>query len=97
MAFAPHERAGAVWLDILVAPRASRPGVGPVVGDRLKIAVGAAPQDGEANRAVVAILAGALGVRASAVAIVRGQSSRRKTVSVAGATVAQVLALAAAQ
>jgi uncharacterized protein (TIGR00251 family) len=87
-----NERDGGVTFDVLVQPRASRPGVGPAVGDRLRVAVAAAPVDGKANDAVARALAEAFGVARSAVAIVRGQTSRRKTVRIAGLTAAQVLA-----
>jgi uncharacterized protein (TIGR00251 family) len=73
-------------IDILVQPRAARPGVGPLVGDRLRVAVSAAPVDGQANDAVIAELAEAFGVRRAAVTIVRGETSRRKTVRIVGAT-----------
>src|SRR2546423_11850980 len=77
---------GAVVFDIQVVPRASRVAVGPVVGDRLRIAVTAPPVDGAANAAVIEALADAFGVRRSAVEIVRGERGRRKTVSIAGAS-----------
>jgi len=48
--------------------------------------VTAAPVDGRANAAVGALLAAALGVRASAVEIVRGITGRDKYVRVAGLT-----------
>jgi uncharacterized protein (TIGR00251 family) len=82
------ERDGALTIDVLVQPRAARPGVGPVVGDRLRVAVSAPPVDGQANQAVVAVLAEALGVPRGAVEIVRGESGRRKTVRIRGATLA---------
>ena len=71
-------------IDILVVPRASRAAVGPMVGDRLRVAVTAPPVDGEANAAVVEALAEAFGVRRAAVEIVRGERGRRKTVRIAG-------------
>jgi uncharacterized protein (TIGR00251 family) len=76
--------AAGVTIDVLVSPRASRDKVGPVVGDRIKIAVTAPPVDGEANAAVCALLAKALGVAKSAVAVVQGESSRRKTLRITG-------------
>jgi uncharacterized protein (TIGR00251 family) len=91
--FEPVDEAGAVRFDILVQPRAARPRIGPVTGDRLKVAVTAPPVDGEANAAVARALACALGVPARAIEITRGEGSRRKTVRVAGASRAQVLAL----
>jgi len=74
----------AFLLDVLVQPRASRPRIGPVQDGRLKVAVTAPPVDGEANRALVELLAGALGVARGKVEVVRGEGSRRKTVRVRG-------------
>jgi uncharacterized protein (TIGR00251 family) len=75
---------GGLVIDVLVVPRASRTAVGPMVGDRLRVAVTSPPVDGEANAAVVAALAEAFGVRRAAVEIVRGERGRRKTVRIAG-------------
>jgi uncharacterized protein (TIGR00251 family) len=71
---------------VVVQPRASRAGLGPVVGDRLRVAVTAPPVDGAANEAVIALVAESLGLPRRAVEIVRGQSGRRKTLRIAGAT-----------
>ena len=76
----------ALIVDIQVVPRASRNAVGPMVGDRLRVAVTAPPVDGAANAAVIEALAEAFGVRRAAVAIIRGERGRRKTVSIAGAS-----------
>jgi len=59
-----------------------------MVGDRLRVVVSAAPTDGKANRAVVVALAEAFGVPASAVTILRGETGRKKTVRIEGATAA---------
>lgn len=82
-----------VALDVLVQPRASRVKIGPVHAERLKIAVTAPPVDGAANAAVVDAVAKALGRPKRDVAITAGESSRRKTVTVRGAGVAEVEAL----
>jgi uncharacterized protein len=79
-----RELDGALVVDVLVQPRASRAGVGPVVGERLRVSVTAPPVDGEANAAVIEALAKAFGVRRAAVSIVRGETGRRKTVKIAG-------------
>ena len=50
----------------------------------LKVRVRAAPSDGEANAAVIAFLAKALGAPRSAVRIVAGETARLKLVEVAG-------------
>lgn len=78
------ERDGAVRFGIRVQPRSSRPGVDGLHGDLLRVRVGAAPVDGAANEAVVAVLAAALGVPRRAVRIVAGDASRSKVVEVDG-------------
>ena len=65
---------------MLVQPRASRAKIGPVHDGRLKIAVTAPPVDGEANAAVIELLATRLGVARGAIEVIAGASSRRKTV-----------------
>lgn len=50
----------------------------------LRVRVGAPPVDGAANAALILLLAGALGVPKSAVAISAGETSRIKTVDIAG-------------
>lgn len=88
------EHAGAVTFDVLVQPRASRAKVGPIHDGRLKVAVTAPPVDGEANAAVIELLAKQLGVARGAVEVIAGVSSRRKTVRVSGISVAAVEGLA---
>jgi uncharacterized protein (TIGR00251 family) len=88
--------ADGLTIDVLVVPRASRAAVGPMVGDRLRVAVGAPPVDGAANAAVIEALADAFGVRRSAVTIVRGERGRRKTVRIEGASAETLQRLAGA-
>jgi uncharacterized protein (TIGR00251 family) len=91
------EKDGALVVDVVVQPRAAREGIGPVVGDRLKVAVNAPPVDGKANEAVVRVLAETLGVGRGAVEIVRGETGRRKTVRIRGATLATLTRALAAR
>lgn len=79
-----REHDGGVTFDVLVQPRASRAKVGPLHDGRLKVAVTAPPVDGEANAAVIELLAKTLGVAKGAVSIVAGATGRRKTVHVKG-------------
>jgi len=85
------EKDGAVTLDIVVKPRSSREGIGPVQGDRLVVAVNAPPVEGKANQAVIRVLAEVFGVPRSSVAIMRGETGRRKTVRIAGGGAAAVV------
>jgi len=78
------ERGGAITFDILVAPRASRERVGPLVGERVKVAVNAPPVEGKANAAIVALLAQTFGVRKQDVEIVSGDKGKRKRVRIWG-------------
>jgi uncharacterized protein (TIGR00251 family) len=83
---------GGVELELLVQPRASRTKVAGVHDGRLKVQLAAPPVDGEANAALVEFLADALGVRKAEVTLVRGETGRRKTVRVLGATTEAVAA-----
>jgi uncharacterized protein (TIGR00251 family) len=89
-----NEHDGAVTFDVLVQPRASRAKLGPVHDGRLKVAVTAPPVDGEANAAVIELLAKTLGVARGAVEVIAGTSSRRKTIRVRGVARAAIEELA---
>lgn len=75
--------ASGVTVELRVQPRARRVGLEPV-GDTLKAAVTAPPEDGKANDAVIALLAEAWRLPRSSFGIVKGASARTKTVSIAG-------------
>ena len=49
---------------------------------QLKVRVTVVPEDGKANKAVIALLAKALGVSKSSVTIVRGETARDKLVQI---------------
>jgi hypothetical protein len=89
------EHGDALTFDVLVSPRSSRERLGPLVGDRVKVALTAPPVDGAANAALIALVAKAFAVPRSAVTIVRGETGRRKTVRVTGATQAALMSLLA--
>ncbi len=79
-----------------VQPRASREGIAGVRGGALVVRLTAPPVGGEANAALVRLLARALRVPPYAVALVRGASAREKLVRVGGVTEAAVRSLAEA-
>jgi uncharacterized protein (TIGR00251 family) len=73
-------------LTIRLTPRADRDVLtaGATPGEPLRARVTAPPVDGQANAALVKLVAKALRVPKSRVAIVRGHSARDKVVRVAG-------------
>jgi uncharacterized protein (TIGR00251 family) len=80
--------AGGLRLRLKVQPKARREGIAGWAPDPdgmvLKVSVGAPPEDGKANAAVIALLAAKLGVAKSAVSVVSGATDRRKLVEIRG-------------
>ena len=74
----------AVVLRVHVQPGAGRPGVTGIHGNALKVKVAAPPVEGRANAAVLALLARELGLAATDVTLVSGESSRAKRVRLGG-------------
>ncbi|MFO1512420.1 MAG: DUF167 domain-containing protein [Verrucomicrobiota bacterium] len=80
-----------VLLSIKLQPRASKNEIGEPLGDELRIKVTAPPVDAAANEALVRLLAETLDCSRSKVELVRGHTSRHKTVKIYGATPETVL------
>jgi len=80
-----------VLLSIKLQPRASRNEIGEPLGDELRIAVTAPPVDAAANQALIELLAEVLDCPKRQVELIRGQTSRHKTVKLYGFNAAQVL------
>ena len=70
--------------SLTVVPGSSRDEIVGWLGDSLKLKVKAPPEKGRANEAVVALLAERLGIDASSIAVVSGQSSPAKVLEVDG-------------
>ena len=73
-------------IAIRVTPRSARPGIGGWRSGRdgreeLEVRVSSVPADGEANAAVIKLLSRELGIPKSAIAIVGGETSRHKRIS----------------
>ena len=79
-----REGAGGAVLELVVQPRASRTRVVGEHDGRLKVQLAAPPVDGEANAALLAFLADALSVKRADVALLAGETGRRKRVRIAG-------------
>ena len=71
-----------VTIEVTARPGASRRGVTGVSGERLVIGVHCGPEKGKANDELIEYLAGELRVPRSAILIVRGATSRRKTIRI---------------
>jgi uncharacterized protein len=72
-----RETAGGTLLSVKLQPRASKNEIGAPLGDELKIKVTAPPVDAAANQALVELL--------------RGHTSRHKTLMLHGCSMASVL------
>jgi uncharacterized protein (TIGR00251 family) len=79
-------------IEIRVVPRASRNGVDGVRDGRIVVRVTAPPVDGKATEAAVRVLADALNLPPSAIRLVAGETSRNKSVTIAGLGAADVFA-----
>lgn len=89
-----------VRLSVRLTPRAKRDAVAGLVDagegrTALAVRLTAPPVEGAANRALIAFLARTLKLPRSAIAIVAGDRSRLKTVEIAGADAAAMLAMLA--
>ena len=81
--------AGGIRLKIRVTPRGGRDAVDGIGADgdgnaQLNLRVAAAPVDGDANAAVVKLVAKWLDVPRSRVSVVNGTTARQKTLLVSG-------------
>lgn len=84
------ESAGGVFIRVYLQPRASKNGIAGLHGDEIKVTVTAPPVDNAANEMVVRLFASLLGVPRSSVTVKSGQTSRHKTIAVAGKSAGEV-------
>jgi uncharacterized protein (TIGR00251 family) len=85
-----RETSGGTLLGVKLQPRASRNEIGEPLGDELKIKVTAPPVDAAANQALIELLAEKLGCPRGKVELLRGHTSRHKTVMLHGFAVESV-------
>lgn len=78
------QRRGAVEFQVKVVPGASRTRICGVLGGALKVAVAAQAERGQANEAVIVLLAAALSAKPADIAIAAGRTRPLKTVRVEG-------------
>jgi uncharacterized protein len=81
-----------VLLSVKLQPRASANEIGDSLGDELRIKVTAPPVDAAANEALVKLLAQHLDCPRNRVELVRGHTSRHKTIKLYGLAPKDVVA-----
>lgn len=86
-----HAQTDGVLLAVKLQPRASKNEIGAVLGDELRIKVTAPPVDAAANEALLRLLADVLDCPRGKVELVRGHTSRHKTIKLHGLTAEAVL------
>ena len=89
MAIVAAAEGGAI-LAVKVVPGSSRERIVGPLGNRLKVSVREPPEKGAANRAVCALVAGALGLRGGDVEVLRGAGRPQKDLLVRGLSAAEV-------
>lgn len=80
-----------VIVAIRVTPKAGRQGIDGIIADAagrpvVKISVTATPEDGKANKAVIALLSRVWNIPKSAISVQSGQKSRNKILRITGDT-----------
>lgn len=89
----PEPRTDVAKITVRVTPRTGRDSIdGYAPGGVLRVRIAAAPTDGKANEAVLHLLAKALGVPPTRVAVVAGATSRVKIIEVKGLSEAAIQA-----
>lgn len=84
-------QAGGVRLSVKLQPRASANAICAPLGGELKIKVTAPPVDAAANQALLELLAEKLGCARNRVELVRGHTSRHKTIMLHGFKLEEIL------
>ncbi len=85
-------QADGVMLSVKLQPRASANQIGEALGNELRIKVTAPPVDAAANEALIRLLADELDCPRNCVELIRGHTSRHKTVKLHGLSAEAVLA-----
>jgi hypothetical protein len=83
------EGGAAIFLKIIIQPRASRNIVVGLYQDALKVKVTSPPVDGEANKNLIALIAKLLHLPKTSIEIKQGSTSKNKLLRIQGITVAE--------
>jgi uncharacterized protein (TIGR00251 family) len=87
------EKNGAISVNLLIQPRASRDEIASTTGDALKVRLTSPPLEDRANRQCVEYLAKRLGLKKRQLELIQGEKSRRKVVLITGISLREAEAL----
>ncbi len=73
-----------IRIEVKVERRSSRKGIAGTMGNVVKVKVTAPPVGGAANDQLIEVIAEATGAKKSSIKIVRGVSSKKKVIEIAG-------------
>jgi len=73
-----------VLIEVKVEPRSSKKGISGVMENALKVKLTAPPVGGAANEQLIEVISEATGIKKSSIRIVKGMSSKKKTVEIRG-------------
>ena len=90
MPFLSPQSDGSMLLHVHVQPRAAQNQITGLMNNALKLRLTAPPVDGQANRAVLAVPAKALGLPKSAVSLKSGGQGQQKTLRISGINEADI-------
>lgn len=79
-----RKSAGNYLIECTVIPKSREEKIVGIVADTLKVKLTAAPTDGKANKQLIGLLADEFGLRQKSIEIVKGSTSRRKTLAIDG-------------
>ena len=89
--------ADGVRMAVKAVPGARKDRIVGELGGALKVAVSAPPERGQANRAIIGLLASRLGIAISRITLARGLTQPRKEVLIHGVSVSDVRRLLATE
>jgi len=73
-----------IIIEVRVIPRSSKKEIAGVVDNVVKVKLTAPPVDGAANEQLIEVLSKQFNVKKSGIIILKGESSKRKTIKITG-------------
>ena len=69
-------------VKIKVIPKSSRSKIGDLIGDRIKVFVTSAPENGKANAEIIKLFSKLLGIAKTKISVVYGEKSQKKNLAI---------------